>query len=218
MVEGDPMDPLDAHEEDDPLNTRFGRSARDTVSLIKKTGEQIEGIRAYVQPDKIFIYDGSVPVEEGDTISRPMSNGLTERYTVLDRGFYETGRHVPAHYQAKVRKETAIQNDQPPRTSNTFHVSGPNSRVNIGSVDASVNIAQSAPDVLFEELRETIRSGITVEEEKTALLANVDAMETATQTGGLMEKYNAFIQCAANHMTLIAPFIPPLTQLLTSHH
>ena len=32
---------------------------------------------------------------------------------------------------------------------------------------------------------------------------------------GFAEKYNAFIQSVANHMTIFAPFIPALSALLT---
>ncbi|OAB32705.1 hypothetical protein PMSD_17195 [Paenibacillus macquariensis subsp. defensor] len=81
---------------------------RDTVTLIKANGEKFENIRAGVQRDKIFIEDVKLPIEEGDKIIRLLSNGLSESYLILDRGFYDRTLGMPAHYQMKVKKESAI--------------------------------------------------------------------------------------------------------------
>jgi len=39
-------------------------------------------------------------------------------------------------------------------------------------------------------------------------------MEAAKGTSGFTQKYQNFIASAANHMTVLAPFIPALTQML----
>mgnify|MGYP004522124995 CR=1 FL=1 len=57
--------------------------------------------------NKIFISDGTLLIEEGDFLFRTMSNGATEKYEVIDRGYYEVFAGVKAHYQCDVRKETA---------------------------------------------------------------------------------------------------------------
>lgn len=80
----------------------------DTVTLIKTNGEKYENIRASVQREKIFIDDAKLPIEEGDKIIRQLSNGLSESYLILDRGFYDRTHGIPAHYQMKVKKESAI--------------------------------------------------------------------------------------------------------------
>lgn len=89
---------------------------RDKVSLVKQDGAQFDNIQASVQPGKIFIDDASLPIEEGDRIKRKLPSGLTESYLVLDRGYYEGIGGIPAHYQIKVRKETAIRNEHPSAT------------------------------------------------------------------------------------------------------
>lgn len=47
-------------------------------------------------------------IEEGDKILRHLPNGLLESYIVLDRGYREKFHEIPARYQMKVKKESAI--------------------------------------------------------------------------------------------------------------
>lgn len=86
----------------------FNQLLRDIVTLVKPNGEVFEDIKANVQPKMIFIYDETLPVEEGDKITRKLSNGNLESYLVLDRGFYSKVHAIPAHYQIQVKKESAI--------------------------------------------------------------------------------------------------------------
>ena len=46
------------------------------------------------------------------------------------------------------------------------------------------------------------------------LIRNVDAMQSAVGTKTFAEHYKEFIAAAADHMELVAPFLPALTQLL----
>jgi len=77
---------------------------KDTVSLLKKNGEKIDGIKASVQKRKIFIDRSDVLIETGDLIQRKMSNGGEETYEVIHPGFYERHGGIGAHYQMDVRK------------------------------------------------------------------------------------------------------------------
>lgn len=86
----------------------FRQLLRDVVTLVKANGEVYEKIKAKVQPNMIFIYDETLPIEEGDKITRELSNGKLETYLVLDRGFYNKVQSIPAHYQIKVKKESTI--------------------------------------------------------------------------------------------------------------
>lgn len=65
--------------------------------------------------------------------------------------------------------------------------------------------------ILFDALRgkaAQIQNGEEIKEQ-------ISDMENSVGTKTFAEKYHAFIQSAANHMTLFAPFIPALTQLLS---
>lgn len=77
---------------------------KDTVSLLKKNGEKIDGIKASVQKRKIFINRSDILIETGDLIQRKMSNGGEETYEVIDPCFYERHGGINAHYQMDVRK------------------------------------------------------------------------------------------------------------------
>jgi len=66
---------------------------------------------------------------------------------------------------------------------------------------------------VFQEIRRQIEEGIRIEE-RTEILSRLDALEQAQGTPSFVTRYTEFIAAAANHMTLIAPFIPALTQLL----
>jgi hypothetical protein len=186
---------------------------RDKVSLIKEDGSRFDNIKANVQRDKIFIDDVSLPIEEGDKLKRTLPNKLVESYIVLERGYYESIREIPSHYQVKVRKESAIPASTP--SSIVYNLIGDGSRVNINSQDSSVNVKNIISGDLFEELKKAIEKNVDNDDKKSELLSQVDEMEDAQGTNRSWECYNKFIATAANYMTLLAPFLPCLVQLLS---
>ena len=190
----------------------FEQMQKDEVSLIKTDGTRINNIRSHVSPKKIYISDGSLPIEEGDKILRILPNGLEEYYVVIDRGYFSGASHnYPAHYQVEVRKET--NEDDVKISSTTYNLTGSNPRVNIHSQDNSVNVLVNETNV-FEELKVAIDNHVSNTDEKTKLLRQVDELKSTKDTTKFTEKYKEFITLASNHMTLIAPFIPALTALL----
>jgi len=88
----------------------------DDISVIKSNGKTIEGIKASVQPEVIFINRSDILIEPDDLIQRKMSNGGIETYQVIDPVFYEKFHGIAAHYQIKHRKlglpeaKKAVQN------------------------------------------------------------------------------------------------------------
>jgi hypothetical protein len=54
-------------------------------------------------------------------------------------------------------------------------------------------------------------------EERTELIAAIAAMEKAHNTPTFVERYKDFIALAANHMTIIGPFLPALSALLSGN-
>ena len=182
------------------------------VVLHKQSGEIIQVAEALVQPNMIFIDDAQIPVEEDDVISRDLPNGLQERYVVLDRGYYEEGMGLDAHYQIKVRKESTIRSQAQPQV--TYNLHGPNSRVNNQSLDLSTNTVSVGPENVFTELKRAIELHVPRESGQDVLLGKVEAMKEAQGTEGYLHRYQEFIKHAADHMTLVAPFIPALTHML----
>lgn len=113
--------------------------------------------------------------------------------------------------ERRARPKMAPQ--QPPNVTNVYHLSGPNARVNVQSTDQSVNQVFATSEQVFQKLRETIQSGIPGEQQ-AEVLARLEAMKNAENTPSFAARYSEFIAEAANHMTLISPFIPALTELL----
>jgi len=94
-----------------------------------------------------------------------------------------------------------------------YHLHGNNPRVNIGSKDYSINIANSK--IVFDEIRKTIESEIQDENLKRDLQNKVAEMEQSVGNNTFLQKYSEFVALAANHVTVFAPLLPALTQFLT---
>lgn len=90
----------------------------------------------------------------------------------------------------------------------TINVHGHNARVNIGSTDISTNVVHQ--DGTFSELRKAIESGVSDDVERTAIIQKLSDLEAATDHDSGAKRYQAFISAAANHMTIIGPYLPAL--------
>jgi hypothetical protein len=106
---------------------------------------------------------------------------------------------------------------QPTRPSSkagpTYNLHGTHARVNIHSQDSSVNISHEITENLFADMRQVIQTQIPNDEERTEILNRLNELEAAKGTDTFIQKYQGFITSAANHMALLAPFIPALTQM-----
>ncbi|RKD94140.1 hypothetical protein [Marinifilum flexuosum] len=191
----------------------FSNFDNDIISLIKPDGTIIENIKALVETGTIHISDVKLPLEEGDKIYRKLPSGLVDTYVVIDKGYYSKFGSIPAHYEVKVRKECSIPEDKYQSIVNIYNVNGINSRVNINSIDNSSNIYND-PSLLFEEIKQTLESIAEKEIQETSLQLLEDLKNTHN-TPDFIGNYQKFISTLANHMTIIAPFIPALTQLIS---
>lgn len=89
-----------------------------------------------------------------------------------------------------------------------FNKSTFNNKVLINSVDNAV-INNKDVTELFDKMLEVainINNG-----EKDLVISTINEMKENVKGPGFVEKYNAFIAAAANHMTLFAPFFPMLS-------
>lgn len=182
----------------------------EALVLKKQDGREMQEIRANVQRGKIFIADGTVPLEEGDTLIRQLPNGMAESYIVEDRGYYAAVGGFQAHYEAKVRREGAAPSIG---GQTVWHVSGPNARVNINSQDSSTNTITITSANVIAELGKVIAWQVTGEQ-KDKLLAKLEEMSRARDKEAKLNKYQEFIALAANIITIIGPFLPALTTWL----
>jgi hypothetical protein len=112
----------------------------------------------------------------------------------------------------RLKIERRMMKKNPSNVTQVFHLAG-NARVNTNSVDQSVNVVMSSSEEIFANLREVITSGVQGDE-KAEILARLSDLEAAQKSPSVLQLYTEFIAVAANHMTLIAPFIPALTEML----
>lgn len=86
------------------------------LKLISQNGREYDFV-GHVQPNFIATNNGTLPIQPGDIIERKnKSNGLLERYIVIEPGYYDTTLTIPGggpnlgegHFQMKVKRENAI--------------------------------------------------------------------------------------------------------------
>lgn len=181
------------------------------VKIIKKDLTVIEDVEALVDRDKIFIDDGSLNIEEDDIIERVLPSGAKEQFLVIDRGFYGGAHGIPDHYQIKVQKQSGYVKLSRGHVINEYHITNAD-KVNIQSTDNSTTYQITANDISILDTLRGLAKGLDDEDKITAA---VDEMQDNIGKKNFAEKYNAFIQSVANHMTIFAPFIPALSALLT---
>jgi hypothetical protein len=95
--------------------------------------------------------------------------------------------------------------------------------INIGQIHGKVNINSTDNSTIISIDSSSIYTGIseaitksTIEEDlKVQLLRQIDEMKYSEGTQSFLQKYKDFMQNAANHMTVISPFIPALSSLIS---
>lgn len=194
----------------------FHQMARDIVTVLHSDGSLVrENVRANVQAKSISIFDMSIPIEPGYIITRQVPSGIVEEFIVVDPGYSAQFHGIPAHYTIKYRRKDAVSRP----AGAVYNVTGPNARINIGSYDASrnINFHAGSADELFSLIRAAISDGLESQEECEKALEAVAEMETALGTPTFVDRYTRFVGVVADHITLVAPFIPALTELLAKH-
>jgi hypothetical protein len=97
---------------------------------------------------------------------------------------------------------------------NVYHVQGSNNRWLTNSQDYSVNVVTQSSDQIFATLRKQVEVSVPDSDEKKDILEKISAMEKSENSASFKDRYTDFIAAAANHMALIAPFIPALSEML----
>lgn len=149
----------------------------DDICVRKQNGDLLEGIKASVQSNKIFLYRSDVLIEPRDLIERRASNGAVETFEVTDPGFHEAFHGIKAHYQMSVRK-LGLPEAKQRIDSITYNITGHNAHINNHSIDQSTNITNVGTDLRehVEGLRQAIQS-LTDARQKQDALEIVDAVE-----------------------------------------
>lgn len=75
-----------------------------------------------------------------------------------------------------------------------------------------MNVINKSSDELFEEIRNIVNENIKNNEK---IIKAINEMESNKNKESFMNSYQKFISSMSNHMSLIAPFIPALSQFFT---
>lgn len=111
----------------------------------------------------------------------------------------------------RLRKKQAAASQN---VTNVYHVAGHNVRFNTNSTDNSVNIVSISQEEVFATLKQQILEKMPDDEQRSEILRRVESMAQVQGTRSFAEKYTDFISAAANHISIIGPFIPALSEML----
>ncbi|AEC21013.1 putative pANL2 [Pusillimonas sp. T7-7] len=111
-------------------------------------------------------------------------------------------------HRESMMKPTPLQH-----TSITYNLTGTGARVNVDSIDLSVNKISVENSNVFAQVRDAVAQipDLSVREEIEQI---VNEMERAHGSSDFLQKYQAFVTAAANHITILGPVIPALSGLL----
>lgn len=212
--------------------SQFAANKRALVhyELIERLADKVWSETKRVLEDVQFVPHQTASQDLKDYISVKLAAPLKECKAGAEAslGFFKTKPNPPIekHFDSIQRKifaevdlfcaklETQALEKKVSRMSSniTYNLHGNNPRVVINSQDYSINIANSK--VVFQEIQKVINSQIQDEKLKDELSKKVSEMEGNVGKAGFLKSYSDFIALAANHMTVLGPFIPALTQFL----
>jgi hypothetical protein len=160
-----------------------------------------------MEPSRYRVYEPESAWERNDPeTSLGWLDAFRDDYSLVLKIEVENLAGAAAFQQAMA--PPAVEKLKEFQMSQTFNLQGPNSRVNIGSTDNSINVAHQASP--FEQIRAALEQGITDASERARLQQALSDLEVSTDRESGTRRYEAFIAVAANHMTLVAPFLPSL--------
>lgn len=212
-------------------------------SLIASYDKTLEDIEIYLTPDGINYFidkkkqifpknsmdllhqllEQDNPVEYAQFLFKDLGHKLDSRLRAMMRELKEKD-YIKASWASNMpyiiefnEKAYTIDEESITEVKNgTYIVNNiTNGNANINSIDNSVrnvNISNNEMEV-FERMLE-VASNIAEEDKKDIIMA-IEDMKNNYDKPCLREKYYKFIEVAANHMTLFAPFIPAITEIFT---
>lgn len=187
---------------------------QDIITVVHKDGSRDENIRASVQQNKILTETVTVDITVEDRIERELPSGRKEVLFVTDVHFQNGFGGIDAFYEIKFKREGTAQHQTRPPMVNVHVSDSPQAHVNLGSTDQSISVSGHQSNDVFEEIRELLKEHVTDENEHKRLLEGIEAMERGREEGDFITAYKVFIAMAANHMTVLAPVLPRLADLL----
>jgi hypothetical protein len=114
------------------------------------------------------------------------------------------------------RRRLMPKKTEGPSITTIYNVQGDNARWNTNSTDNSVNVVTKSSEEFFADLRGRIESEVPDGDERRKILESLTTLRASHGRPSFAQRYTDFMAAAANHIKVIAPFIPALTEML--HH
>jgi len=114
--------------------------------------------------------------------------------------------------KTKIDRRRLMAKESSPITN--YYVQGENARVNVNSSDNSVNVVMESEEEFFGTLQQRIESGVPEGSERRKILDALIVLRESHGKPSFAQRYTDFMAAAANHITVIVPFIPALTEML----
>ncbi len=197
--------------------SHFDSLMNDRVRVVKKDGRESPVVKAALNgKGSATLFEMPFPIDDGDILERYTSAGWVQRYVIIEAHFHEAMYDIPSSWELTLEKEGRDASRGSLAPAIIYNLTGPNARVNIGSLDSSTNVVNVTEQTLFSQMHDAIESGIADERRRADLQELVRELEAEKGKPSFLQTYLVFVSAIADHASLIAPFLPALSQLLTS--
>lgn len=204
---------------------KSNRLHTDILTLVKQDGRTQEGIAANLEAPSYASIEATAleyGLEIGDILVRKLPHDASEAFVVLEPGYGPGHGLIGANYQATLRrvfdaeqkKLISSKLSEEGTTVSQVHMYGPNSRLNVNSTDSSINIVNPEFAEVIVQLKDLLQQGIPEFSARTELLELAGEIELASDKKTRRERYRAFVNAAADHMSVLAPVIAALDALI----
>lgn len=183
------------------------RKDLEPVTLVKNNGETYDNVLVNLQSytNTIVTQAFNIPFEEGDLIERTLKNGIKEKYLIVK--INQSTNFINMDIE-KVIGELKKKHGGDIYNLNVSGITG-NVNVNSNEYGSVINYScNNGNDEFFDKLKEALSDS------NEEILVAVEDMRVTVGTKSFAEKYAVFMQTAAAHMTIVAPFLPKLGEFL----
>ena len=189
---------------------RRSRFMNTRLTVMHQDGSENDEILGGVDGDTVYTEDVTLKIKPRDGIRRGLPSGEDQVFIVKTIDYQEGSPRIHPFYVIKCERD-GIRHRQPPVVTIK---DSPQARVNIGSRDESSNTINYQSAAVFTETRELLQTHVNDPAELKRLLDGLGAMESSLGKDNFKEAYRQFISMAADHLTILTPVIPQLTNLL----
>lgn len=125
---------------------------------------------------------------------------------------------LPSYLDRRMRQFELGMHDQPqpqrPSVTYAIHATTISGPIQQGTQHSSQTVVVSG-DTLLTKLEATIQTEVADEHDREQLLALVKELNESKGTAGFLGTYQRFMSAASDHVTVLAPFLPALAQMIS---